>query len=124
MSYVKKNNEMFQGDEHQDTHEFLIWFLNEINETLQGKKGTSKKKDKKKEEKTEPKKDGPKKKTWLEEIFEGTCTTQTKCHNCETITERDEPFYDLSLDLEHNTSLSYCIKQYSKAEILKDKDKF
>lgn len=28
---------MFRGDMHQDTHEFLNWFLNEINETLQKK---------------------------------------------------------------------------------------
>jgi len=26
---------MFQGDNHQDTQEFLIWLLNIIDETLQ-----------------------------------------------------------------------------------------
>lgn len=28
---------MFRGDMHQDAHEFLNWFLNEINEVLQKK---------------------------------------------------------------------------------------
>ena len=28
-------SEMFQGDSHQDTQEFLIWLLNIIDETLQ-----------------------------------------------------------------------------------------
>lgn len=36
----EKIKEMFQGDSHQDTQEFLIWLLNMIDETLQkaGKK--------------------------------------------------------------------------------------
>jgi len=111
---------MFRGDMHQDSHEFLNWFLNEINETLQ-------KKDKKKDgkEMTSPTPNPKlKRKTWLEEIFEGVVTTQTKCLTCQTTTERDEPFLDLGIDLEQNTSISYCIKNFSNAEVLKDDDKF
>ena len=29
-----KQSEMFKGDYHQDCHEFLMWFLNEINDVL------------------------------------------------------------------------------------------
>lgn len=74
MAYVKKNNEMFQGDEHQDTHEFLIWFFSEIHDTLLGKKST-KKKPEKSGKNTLPQTQGKKIRTWLEDIFEGTLTT-------------------------------------------------
>jgi len=34
MNYVRKNNELFQGEYHQDSHEFLIWILNQMNDLL------------------------------------------------------------------------------------------
>ena len=34
MNFVKSENEAFKGDNHQDCHEFTIWFLNEINDLL------------------------------------------------------------------------------------------
>lgn len=37
---------------------------------------------------------------------------------------RDEPFLDISLDLDQNISLNYCLKKYSNAEMLKGSDKF
>lgn len=37
LSYSKKRNEMFKGDYHQDCHEFLMWYLNEIDDVLLGK---------------------------------------------------------------------------------------
>lgn len=61
---------MFQGDSHQDTQEFLIWLLNIIDETLQ--KGNKKKKE-------------PNAKTWLQQLFEGITTTETKCLVCNTV---------------------------------------
>ena len=45
-------------------------------------------------------------------------------YNNDQTTERDEPFLDLGIDLEQNTSISYCIKNFSNAEVLKDDDKF
>ena len=37
MNYVRKKNEIFKGDNHQDCHEFCNWFLNEINDLLNKK---------------------------------------------------------------------------------------
>jgi hypothetical protein len=31
---------------------------------------------------------------------------------CETITRREEVFMDLSLEIDHNTSITSCLKQY------------
>ena len=40
------------------------------------------------------------------------------------VSRREEPFLDLSLDLDQNISLNYCLKKYSNVEVLKDSDKF
>jgi len=61
---------MFQGDSHQDTQEFLIWLLNIIDETLQ---------------KTTKKKKEPNAKNWLQLMFEGITTTETKCLACNNV---------------------------------------
>jgi hypothetical protein len=37
MSFTKKRNEEFKGDYHQDCHEFLTWYINEIDDVLNGK---------------------------------------------------------------------------------------
>lgn len=48
--------------------------------------------------------------TWIHEIFQGTLVNETKCLCCETIRSKDEDFLDLSVDVEQNTSLTYCLK--------------
>ena len=35
MARIKKLNQIFDNDDHHDSHEFLIWLLNQINEELQ-----------------------------------------------------------------------------------------
>jgi ubiquitin carboxyl-terminal hydrolase 12/46 len=37
MSFTKKRNEEFKGDYHQDCHEFFMWYVNEIDDALNGK---------------------------------------------------------------------------------------
>ena len=61
---------------------------------------------------------------WINELFQGLFTSETKCLNCECITSRDETFIDLSLDIESNSSLSSCLREFSKSELLNQKDKF
>lgn len=62
---------MFSEDYHHDTHEFLIWILNEINDIL-AKEVQSDKKEKNV-------------KTWLTDIFEGQSETQIQCLLCNVI---------------------------------------
>jgi ubiquitin C-terminal hydrolase len=40
------------------------------------------------------------------------------------ITERTETYLNLSLDVEQNTSLTYCLKKYISKELLRSKEKF
>ena len=105
---------MFKGDYHQDAHEFFIWLVNDINESLQESL--------KKELKIENTRDLPK--TWLEKILEGKAITKTTCLNCETVTEREEPFLDLSLDIESGTSVFYRYQRLSDTERLEGSNKF
>lgn len=63
-------------------------------------------------------------KTWVQRIFEGTLTNETRCLTCETITSRDEAFLDLSLEIEENTSITSCLRNFSGIETLNKADKF
>ena len=37
---------------------------------------------------------------------------ETRCLRCETVTSREEAFYDLSLEIEQNSSLTACLKNF------------
>lgn len=114
VSKVKAENELFRSFAHQDAHEFLSFLLNDISETLIA-------------EESHTKGDGGASQvhtTWVDEIFRGTLVTETKCLWCENVTTREEPFYDLSLEIEENCSLRACLSQFSSRETLKDDEKF
>lgn len=57
-------------------------------------------------------------------LFEGVLTNETRCLTCETISNRDEAFLDLSIDIEQNTSVTSCLRQFSASEMLCQKNKF
>ncbi|KAK8517383.1 hypothetical protein V6N12_016235, partial [Hibiscus sabdariffa] len=54
----------------------------------------------------------------------GILTNETRCLRCETVTARDEAFLDLSLDIEQNSSITSCLKNFSSTETLNAEDKF
>eukprot|EP00742_Colponemidia_sp_Colp-10_P002945 GILJ01003142.1.p1 GENE.GILJ01003142.1~~GILJ01003142.1.p1 ORF type:complete len:357 (+),score=49.31 GILJ01003142.1:43-1113(+) len=116
---LKKENELFRSYMHQDAHEFFNYVLNECMEILnkenantQGSRAQNGTND------TKPKR------TWVQDIFEGTLTNETRCLCCETVTSRDEPFIDLSVDIEQNSSITSCLKNFSSTETLSKQDKF
>jgi ubiquitin C-terminal hydrolase len=151
---LQKKNEIFRGTQHQDAQEFLNYLLNSISESLSNyqnkllkrwdqfieeednKKKAKEAKEMKKNylspQPTQPKsllniEEIPKKRTystWIHELFEGILTNEIKCLNCENVTCRDESFFDLSVDVEHNTSISACLKNFSSSERLCQKNKF
>ena len=121
---LKKNNESFRGSQHQDAHEFMNLLLNQIGEELDKERrdrdGTEQHGRKGSKFVNEPLKP----KTWVQNIFEGTLTNETRCLTCETITSRDEPFLDLSLEIEENSSITSCLRNFSGIETLNKQDKF
>ncbi|XP_043360263.1 ubiquitin carboxyl-terminal hydrolase 12 isoform X6 [Dermochelys coriacea] len=116
---LRKENELFDNYMQQDAHEFLNYLLNTIADILQ-------------EERKQEKQNGclpngsidnennnstpdP---TWVHEIFQGTLTNETRCLTCETISSKDEDFLDLSVDVEQNTSITHCLRDFSNTETL------
>lgn len=81
-------------------------------------------------------------KTWVHRLFEGVLTNETRCLTCETVrkirwsclglladlllqvTSRDEAFLDLSIDIEPNSSVTACLRQFSASEMLCQRNKF
>ena len=44
--------------------------------------------------------------------LQGTLVSETRCLACKTVTTREEAFYDLSLDIEQNCSLTACLQNF------------
>uniref|UniRef100_A0A914CTM9 ubiquitinyl hydrolase 1 n=1 Tax=Acrobeloides nanus TaxID=290746 RepID=A0A914CTM9_9BILA len=132
---LKKENELFDNFMQQDAHEFFNYLLNAISETLSEerkrdyqngphKMNTASKKggaNASNAQHGDTSKISPNDKpelTWIQEIFQGTLTNETRCLNCETISSKDEDFLDLSVDVENNTSITYCLRDFSNMETL------
>lgn len=103
---LRKENEVFDNYMQQDAHEFLNYLLNTIADMLRSEKGDNQAI------------------TWVQEIFQGTLTNETRCLNCESISSKDEDFIDLSIDVEQNTSLTHCLRVFSKTETLGSEHKY
>ncbi|CAL5368580.1 unnamed protein product [Camellia sinensis] len=131
---LKKQNEIFRSYMHQDAHEFLNYLLNELVDILE-KESHAGKSDPETSSPSEKVANGPKtvhangaKKeplvTWVHKNFQGILTNETRCLWCETVTARDETFFDLSLDIEQNSSITSCLRNFSSTETLNAEDKF
>ncbi|KAL8097484.1 hypothetical protein AgCh_030568 [Apium graveolens] len=130
---VKKQNELFRGYAHQDAHEFLNFLLNELVDIVEKEQQAAKDPsgasplDKIANGVKTSHANGVKKEplvTWVHENFQGILTNETRCLRCETVTARDETFLDLSLDIEQNSSITSCLKNFSSTETLNAEDKF
>lgn len=62
--------------------------------------------------------------TFVDEIFQGKLVNETRCLRCDSVTSRQEPFYDLSLEIGTNCSVTACLRQFSSNETLDGADKF
>lgn len=144
---LRRDNEMFRGQLHQDAHEFFNLLLNTLLDSIDD---SEKKRiaahieaEKANGEKNEyevlshagqenttvsfpsllpaaP----PQPTKWLRDMFEGTLTSETRCLTCENVSQRDEPFLDLSVDLEQHTSVTSCLRRFSEEEMLCERNKF
>ncbi|PVV03650.1 hypothetical protein BB560_001852 [Smittium megazygosporum] len=122
ISCLKQNNILFSNNHHQDAHEMFNYLINEIAENvaniyltkdLQFGSGRP----------WDPK-DPHVYPTWVHTLFQGEITNETTCLTCENVTNRDESFMDLSVDIENNTSVTNCLRQFASGEILSRENKF
>ncbi|KAK9808564.1 hypothetical protein WJX73_009169 [Symbiochloris irregularis] len=116
---LKRDNELFRSYMHQDAHEFLNYLLNECSELLEKEQVQ-----KHKASSTLQGTNGAPPTTWVHELFQGKLVNETRCLQCETVTNREEAFYDLSLEIEQNSSLTSCLQNFSSTETLDADDKF
>ena len=62
--------------------------------------------------------------SWVQQLFEGRLTNVTECIRCGCVSQRDESFLDLSVDLMEHRSLTACLRAFSHEEMLNGVDKF
>ena len=62
--------------------------------------------------------------TWLDGLFQGRLVSETRCLRCEAVTSREEPFFDLSLEIDQNVSVTSCLRRFSGTATLDGADKF
>lgn len=113
---LRKEREEFDNYMQQDAHEFLNFLINHINEIIQAERNQNKPRSSTSETPPEP--------TWIHEIFQGISTSETRCLNCETVSSKDEHFFDLQVDVDQNTSITDCLRCFSNTETLCSDNKF
>ena len=139
LEILRKENEMFRTSMHQDAHEFLNLLLNEVvanvetnSKKLEAEKGLNGSIDMNGFEKAlaaatlrnTTGSRSPSNTGWVHELFEGTLTSETKCLTCENVSQRDEAFLDLSVDLDQHSSVTSCLRKFSEEEMLCERNKF
>ena len=136
---LRKENEMFRTSMHQDAHEFLNLLLNQVVESVEA---NAKAMELEKQSKALPNGSAAESQSisfpstlnlpttmrnttrWVHELFEGTLTSETRCLTCENVSQRDEAFLDLSVDLDQHSSVTSCLRRFSEEEMLCERNKF
>lgn len=129
MDTLRRNHEIFRSPAHQDAHEFLNILLNEVVDEVEGY--TKKHGSVAGQVNSKPSMKGAipnglstSASSWVHEIFEGILTSETRCLTCENVSQRDEVFLDLSVDLEEHSSVTSCLRKFSAKEMLCERNKF
>jgi ubiquitin C-terminal hydrolase len=111
---VKKGNALFDNDEHHDSHEYVNWLLDELHESFIKARG----------DRPDLYSNYGPRESFVSEFFEGKLENTFMCLTCEKTKKRQEAFFNLSIDIEKNSSLTYCMQRFSVKELLNKGDKF
>jgi len=142
---LKKEKEEFDNYMQQDAHEFLNFLINHISEVISAERqqvngnatstngkvrGGSRESNHSSGSFTINGSNGSmasnanSEPTWVHEIFQGIMTSETRCLNCETVSNKEEDFFDLQVDVDQNTSITHCLRTFSSTETLCTDNKF
>ncbi|XP_059483102.1 ubiquitin carboxyl-terminal hydrolase 46 isoform X1 [Neocloeon triangulifer] len=119
---LRKEKEEFDNYMQQDAHEFLNFLINHISEIILAERNIQQGKGKSLVPAEMP--NSQPEPTWVHEIFQGIMTSETRCLNCETVSSKDEHFFDLQVDVEQNTNINHSLRCFSNTEILCSDNKF
>ncbi|EFW18692.1 hypothetical protein D8B26_005512 [Coccidioides posadasii str. Silveira] len=144
LEILRREHEMFRTTMHQDAHEFLNLLLNQVVSNVEDDAVLLSDADEQSDN-SEETSEGTSEETatdgsvstlpsngvkssrntrWVHQLFEGTLTSETQCLTCETVSQRDEVFLDLSVDLEEHSSVTACLRKFSEEEVLCERNKF
>eukprot|EP00891_Asterochloris_glomerata_P000112 jgi/Astpho2/112/e_gw1.00004.43.1_t len=133
---LKRDNELFRSFMHQDAHDFFLFLVNDICEILEREEKVRQAGGASmstvgsaasfgKAASVQSMEGCPSAgKVWLNQLFQGKFINETKCLQCETVTSREEDFYEIPLEIEQNCSLTSCLRRFSSTETLDADDKF
>lgn len=132
LEVLRRNHEVFRSNFHQDAHEFLITLLSVVVDEVERYSKTISADPQERKGlglelpalTTTSTKEVKATSSWVHELFEGTLTSETRCLTCENISQRDEAFLDLSVDLEEHSSVTSCLRKFSEEEMLCERNKF
>ncbi|OXV06329.1 hypothetical protein Egran_05899 [Elaphomyces granulatus] len=139
LDVLRRDHEMFRTAMHQDAHEFLNLLLNEVVASVEAESSKRPEPEKSLQSMENGESDtgsttltaatssgskSPNTTRWVHELFEGTLTSETQCLTCEKISQRDEVFLDLSVDLDQHSSVTSCLRKFSAEEMLCERNKF
>lgn len=138
LDVLRREYEPFRPRVHQDAHEFLNLLLNVVVANVEAEaRRTSPEADQQSDSQGTDTTDSvspgatvvngtksPTNTRWVHELFEGTLTSETQCLTCEQVSQRDEVFLDLSVDLEQHGSVTSCLRKFSEEEMLCERNKF
>ncbi|KZT51792.1 cysteine proteinase, partial [Calocera cornea HHB12733] len=141
---LKKENPDFRTSQHQDAHEFLNYLLNRVAEDVDENRTSTLVHGASTDSSaaptfasatpaSSPPATPPRpaqrplpsgRPTLIQSLFEGQLTNETRCLACNTVSHRDETFLDLSIDIEPNSSVTACLREFSKGEMLLEDNRF
>lgn len=139
LEIFKRDNEMFRNSMHQDAHEFYGLVLNDVISNVEANAMRARDLEVAQMKREATLSNSVEKAVgasnamlsnmmpatgWVHDIFEGVLTSETKCLTCETASQRDETFLDLSIDLEEHSSVTSCLGKFSAEEMLCERNKF
>ncbi|GAA56635.1 ubiquitin carboxyl-terminal hydrolase 12/46 [Clonorchis sinensis] len=127
ISRLKRENGAFDNYLQQDAHEFLIYILNEISDILQAEQQADqqlRKAERPDNDKNPDNVSADRSQNWIQDIFQGCLTNETRCLTCENVRTKDEDFLDLSVDIAQNCSIVYCLKFFSDTEMMQSENKY
>jgi ubiquitin carboxyl-terminal hydrolase 9/13 len=133
LEVLRRDHEMFRTAMHQDAHEFLNLVLNEVVANVEAEASKQPLIEKSLpapetadsvDQSSSTGSKTPNTTRWVHELFEGLLTSETQCLTCEKVSQRDEVFLDLSVDLEQHSSVTSCLRKFSAEEMLCERNKF
>jgi hypothetical protein len=62
--------------------------------------------------------------TFIQHLFEGSLTNRTRCSSCLSLSARAEAFFDLSLEVEPDVSLTQALERFEQKEAMERGDKY